>query len=183
MDAAGPPEWQTRHRQPLASYLARVVVGQQLSTRAAQTIWQRLEALAQARALALPSLVLEAPEADLRDCGLSVGKQRALRALAEADAAGALEARQLRKLDPTERARRLCQLRGIGPWTADVTGLFYFRDPDVWPIGDLTVRKTFERYLATQTRYDLDSGAALFTPNRSVLALYLWRLADAQPNR
>ena len=183
MQRVGPPAWQVRHRQPLAQYLARVVVGQQLSTRAAQTIWQRLEALAADHGLPVPAVALALPEEALRACGLSAGKLLTLRVLAEADAAGELEARRLRRLDPTTRAARLLGLRGIGPWTADVTALFYFREPDVWPIGDLSVRKTFERYLAEQSRYDLETGAALFAPNRSVLALYLWRIADAPPDR
>ena len=182
MEAVGPPDWATRHRQPLARYLARVVVGQQLSTRAAQTIWQRLETLAAGHALPVPAVALALPEEALRGCGLSAGKQRTLQALAEAEAAGGLDARKLRRLDPDARAARLTSLRGIGPWTADVTALFYFREPDIWPIGDLSVRKTFERYLAAQRRYDLDSGAALFAPYRSVLALYLWRIADAPPD-
>ena len=74
-------------------------------------------------------------------------------------------------------------LPGIGPWTADMISLFYFREPDIWPLGDLAVRKTFERFVAEQSRFDLTGAAELFAPHRSLLALYLWRITDAMPTR
>ncbi len=183
MDAVGPPDWPSRHQQPLARYLARVVVGQQLSTRAAGTIWGRVEALGKAEQQSIPALALNLPDATLLACGLSAGKLKTLKALAEADAAGMLKRQRLARLDPAARAVELTALRGIGPWTADMLALFYFRDPDIWPLGDLAVRKTLERFLVTQSRYDLSSAAALFAPHRSVLALYMWRIADNPPDR
>jgi ABC-type branched-subunit amino acid transport system permease subunit len=77
----------------------------------------------------------------------------------------------------------LTALRGIGPWTADMISLFYFREPDIWPLGDLAVRKTFERFVAEQSRFDLERAAMLFAPHRSLLALYMWRITDAMPTR
>ena len=183
MQAVGPPEWPSRHQQPLARYLARVVVGQQLSTRAAGTIWGRVEALGKAEQQSIPALALNLPDATLLACGLSAGKLKTLKALAEADAAGMLKRQRLARLDPAARAVELTALRGIGPWTADMLALFYFRDPDIWPLGDLAVRKTLERFLGDQSRYDLSSAAALFAPHRSVLALYMWRIADNPPDR
>lgn len=183
MDAVGPPDWPRRHQQPLARYLARVVVGQQLSTRAASTIWGRVEALGKAEQQSIPALALNLPDATLLACGLSAGKLKTLKALAEADAAGMLKRQRLARLEPAARAIELTALRGIGPWTADMLALFYFRDPDIWPLGDLAVRKTLERFLVTQSRYDLSSAAALFAPHRSVLALYMWRIADNPPDR
>jgi DNA-3-methyladenine glycosylase II len=183
MDAVGPPDWPSRHQQPLARYLARVVVGQQLSTRAASTIWGRVEALGKAEQQSIPALALNLPDATLLACGLSAGKLKTLKALAEADAAGVLKRQRLARLEPAARAIELTALRGIGPWTADMLALFYFRDPDIWPLGDLAVRKTLERFLVTQSRYDLSSAAALFAPHRSVLALYMWRIADNPPDR
>jgi len=183
MDAVGPPDWPSRHQQPLARYLARVVVGQQLSTRAASTIWGRVEALGKAEQQSIPALALNLPDTTLLACGLSAGKLKTLKALAEADAAGVLKRQRLARLEPAARAVELTALRGIGPWTADMLALFYFRDPDIWPLGDLAVRKTLERFLVTQSRYDLSSAAALFAPHRSVLALYMWRIADNPPDR
>ncbi|MBM4228225.1 MAG: hypothetical protein FJ164_10815 [Gammaproteobacteria bacterium] len=62
-----------------------------------------------------------------------------------------------------------------------MVSMFFFRDPDIWPLGDLAVRKTFERYVGDHKRLDLHSGAALFAPYRSFLALYMWRIANNGP--
>ncbi|MGE0335705.1 MAG: DNA-3-methyladenine glycosylase [Gammaproteobacteria bacterium] len=176
----GPIGFQRRRTRDLGVHLARVIVGQQLSTLAARAIWARVEAAAQTpRVLDFCSTDnLEA----LRACGLSGNKARALIALRGADAAGELDAQQLRRLPATARREALTRLWGIGPWTADMVSMFFFREADVWPLGDLAVRKTFERFVEGHRRYDVHSGAALFAPYRSFLALYMWRIANNGPD-
>ena len=174
----GPPPCR---REPLVTYLARVIVGQQLSTTAARTIWCRLEAQAADAALAVHAHAAVAPTEALRACGLSGNKVRALQALAAAEAGGTLAASRLKVLSSTARHDALIALHGVGPWTAQMAALFYFREPDIWPVGDVSVRKTFERYVAEQSRWCFDEAAALFAPRRSWLARYLWRIADATP--
>lgn len=181
VDAVGPLGPPPRRSDPLPTYLARVVVGQQLSTRAARTIWGRLEAQAAAAAHALPAFAAVAPAETLRACGLSGNKVRALQAIAAADAAGTLAGARLKVLTSAARLDTLLGLHGVGPWTAQMAALFYFREPDIWPVGDVSVRKTFERYVAEQARWSFDEAAALFAPRRSWLARYLWRIADATP--
>ncbi len=179
LDAVGPLGPPPRRPEPLASYLARVVVGQQLSTTAAGTIWGRLKAQATAAALAVPAYAAAAPVEQLRACGLSANKVRAIQALAAADATGQLAATRLKVLSSAARHDALLDLHGVGPWTAQIAAMFYFREPDIWPVGDLTVRKTFERYVAEQTRLGFAEAADLFAPQRSWLARYLWRIAEA----
>ena len=154
MDEVGPLGPPPRRKEPLAEYLARVVVGQQLSTTAARTIWSRLELLAERAGAPLPAVATLAPPAALRECGLSGNKIRALQALAAADAAGTLAQRALAKHPPETRDALLLGLHGVGPWTVQMAALFYFREPDIWPVGDVSVRKTFERYVADQARWD-----------------------------
>jgi DNA-3-methyladenine glycosylase II len=181
VDRVGPLGPPARRTEPLATYLARVVVGQQLSTTAARTIWGRLEQRAADAALTLPAFAAHADLDQLRTCGLSGNKARALQALAAADAAGVLAAGRLKVLSSAARLDALLALHGVGPWTAQMAALFYFREPDIWPVGDVSVRKTFERYVAEQTRWDFGTAAALFAPRRSWLARYLWQIADATP--
>lgn len=181
IDEVGPLGPPPRRKEPLAQYLARVVVGQQLSTTAARTIWSRLELLATQAGSPLPAVATLTSPAALRECGLSGNKVRALQALAAADAAGALAHGVLAKSPPDTRDAVLLGLHGVGPWTVQMAALFYFREPDIWPVGDVSVRKTFERYVADQARWDFTSAAALFAPRRSLLARYLWRIADATP--
>lgn len=181
IDEVGPLGPPPRRKESLAEYLARVVVGQQLSTTAARTIWSRLELLATRAGTPLPAVATQTSPAALRECGLSGNKVRALQALAAADAAGTLEQAAIAKHPPDARDALLLRLHGVGPWTVQMAALFYFREPDIWPVGDVSVRKTFERYVAEQTRLDFAAAAALFAPRRSLLARYLWRIADATP--
>lgn len=181
VDAVGPLGPPPRRSDPLPTYLARVVVGQQLSTTAARTIWGRLEVQAQAGGLAVPAYAALASPEDLRACGLSGNKVRALQAIAAAEAAGTLAGPRLKVLSSAARFDALLALHGVGPWTAQMAALFYFREPDIWPVGDVSVRKTFARYVAEQARWSFDDAAALFAPRRSFLARYLWQIADATP--
>ncbi len=181
VEAVGPLGPPPRRGAPLPAYLARIVVGQQLSTTAARTIWGRLEAQAAAAGLPLPGFAVHAPGETLRACGLSGNKVRALQAIAAADAAGTLAAPRLQALSSAARLDTLLAVHGVGPWTAQMAALFYFREPDVWPVGDVSVRKTFDAYVTEQSRWSFDEAAALFAPRRSFLARYLWRIADATP--
>lgn len=181
VDGVGPLAAPARRRPPLADYVARVVVGQQLSTTAARTIWGRLEREAEAAGLAVPAYAAAAPLAALRACGLSGNKARALQAVAAAEAAGTLAGPRLKMLSSAARTEVLLALHGVGPWTVQMAALFWFREPDIWPVGDVSVRKTFDTFVAEQSRWSFDEAAALFAPRRSFLARYLWQIADATP--
>jgi DNA-3-methyladenine glycosylase II len=176
----GPIGYRRRRTRDLGEHLARVIVGQQLSTLAARAIWARVTAAAAgARVLASCG---EAQRDGLRACGLSHAKITALIALRTAETDGLLDVRRLGRLDPVARRTVLTGLKGIGPWSADMVSMFFFRETDIWPLGDLAVRKTFTRFVATQRRYDLDGAARLFAPYRSFLALYMWRIANDGPD-
>lgn len=181
IDNIGPIGYQRRRTQDLGEYLARIIVGQQLSTLAAKSIWARVETAA-AEGSRVLDFCTAANTNTLRACGLSQNKARALVELRLADIDGALNGAELARLTDSERNAALTQLRGIGPWSADMVSLFFFRDTDIWPLGDLAVRKTFERFVAGHARYDVLSGAKLFAPYRSFLALYMWRIANNGPD-
>jgi DNA-3-methyladenine glycosylase II len=177
----GPIGFPARRYSDLTTYLARVVVGQQLSTSAARSIWSRVEAAAEDRRLALAELCAAEHAEALRRCGLSAAKVKALAAIGAAAREGRLSARALARLAHETRHAALCSIWGIGRWTADVTSMFYFREPDIWPDGDLTVRNTFARFVAERNELAPHDAAALFAPHRSFLALYMWRIADRGP--
>ena len=181
LETIGPIGYQRRRAQDLAEHLARIIVGQQLSTLAAKTIWTRVEAAA-SRETRVLDFCTEDNLTELRACGLSQNKAKALVALRTSDLEGALNRRRLARLPAVERSAALTQLRGIGPWTADMVSMFFFREPDIWPLGDLAVRKTFERFVDGHARYDVHTGAELFAPHRSYLALYMWRIANNGPD-
>lgn len=160
---------------PLTDALCRSVAGQQLSVTAARTIWGRV--LGRASGQKLQAFLLDVDPSELRACGLSGAKARAMRAIAEAFSSGALDDDLLRELGHEERREALTSVWGVGPWTADMISMFHFGDVDIWPDGDVTARKTLERL--TSRRRKTVRTAERFAPHRSYLALYMWRFADS----
>ncbi|MCJ2032948.1 DNA-3-methyladenine glycosylase family protein [Methylobacterium sp. J-068] len=164
------PPAQTR----VADRLCVEVVNQQLSIRAAAAIWSRVEAAAAGMGLTPWGLFVPAHEAVLRACGISGNKVRALQAIRAADEAGLLDA-TLGIRPHAERSAILCRIKGVGPWTADMIGIFHFGDPDIWPDGDVAAVGRLRRLTG---RADTQAVAAAFAPYRSHLARYAWRIKD-----
>ncbi|MBB2961352.1 DNA-3-methyladenine glycosylase [Methylobacterium sp. R2-1] len=150
------------------------VVNQQLSTKAALSIWTRVEAAAAAQGGAPRDLFVPGYETLLRGCGVSANKVRALQAIRDAEEAGLLGA-ELTALPHAERSAVLCRIRGVGPWTADMAGIFHFLDPDIWPVGDVAAVGVLRRLTGVD---DTVAVAACFAPYRSILARYMWRSRD-----
>jgi DNA-3-methyladenine glycosylase II len=173
--ASGPVWFPEREDHGAAAFLARAVVGQQISAAAARSIWARIEAGTASAGLPLAHFLARADEAVLRGCGLSGKKVRAVLSINAAAGAGALEG--LRGLDHAARSERLTRIHGIGPWTCDILALFYLREPDIWPAGDLAVQRVFHAYIG---RRKAANAAARFAPWRSLLALHMWRLMALQ---
>ncbi|MEO0458374.1 MAG: DNA-3-methyladenine glycosylase 2 family protein [Cyanobacteria bacterium P01_A01_bin.114] len=173
----GPLELTPHQDSPFPERLCRAIAGQQLSIKAAASIWGRVVDSVADRPMV--EYFADADPAALRACGLSAAKAKALRAVAEAALAGQLDAEELGALAGCDRAKRLTAIWGVGQWTADMMSIFYFGDPDIWPDGDVTARKNLERL--TSARRKTTRTAARFAPHRSYLALYMWRYSDAAP--
>jgi DNA-3-methyladenine glycosylase II len=168
----GPPP--LRRREPGFAGLASIVVSQQVSVASASAIFGRLEArLAPLEAVR----VAAATKDELRDCGLSTPKIRALRALAEAVVEGRLDLTGLAALDAEEAHDKLVAVKGIGPWTADIFLLFCLGHPDAFPAGDLALQESARLALGLRTRPDaarLERIAEQWRPWRGVAARMLW---------
>lgn len=180
IDAVGPLIEVDRRAEGLGMFLARVVIGQQLSTRVARAIWARLEGAGRDRHGALGLHLFQADNHELiRQCGASGAKARALVAIADAAAAGDLDGAALAEMEEGARRARLLTIRGIGPWSADMAAIFYFGEPDIWPTGDAAAVKTLGRHLPADSGLSVAEAAELFSPHRSTLARYMWRITDA----
>ena len=175
----GPLQLPNRKHLGIAKFLARVIIGQQLSTKAAHTIWSRIQLAARESNRGIPHFFIDDNVATLRACGASGNKAKALLAINEARQDGRLAPARLRRLDAEERAHVLRELHGVGQWTIDVASMFYFGDTDVWPSGDLTVARQFAGFLTTKQAAKTEDLLAQFSPYRSYLALYMWAIADA----
>jgi DNA-3-methyladenine glycosylase II len=182
----GPLDHAARRRgRPDDAYasLVRTIVGQQLSTKAARTIYGRLVALFGDRP-PTPAELLAAEEADLRDAGLSRQKIGYLRDLASRVHAGELELERLHELSDEEVSGRITAVKGLGRWSADMFLMFHLRRPDVLPVGDLGIRRAVERVYGLPglpDEDDLRTLAAPWRPQRTLACLYLWESLDAEP--
>src|SRR5881394_731636 len=162
--------------------LAESIAYQQLSGKAAATIWKRVRAIFPKRKFLDPKLVLETPDETLRAAGLSRSKVAALKDLAAKTIDGTVPtARAMARMTDDEIVERLIQVRGIGRWTVEMLLLFDLARPDVWPIHDYGVQKgfakTFGKRKLPKPKQLMKLGEK-FRPHRSVAAWYLWRALD-----
>lgn len=176
----GPLWFPRREDKGLSLFLSRSVIGQQLSTHAARSIWARIEAVANASDRNASAFFCRENVEQLRACGVSSNKIKALLSIREADCAGHFDKYELRRMEHAERVAHLSQIWGIGPWTCDMASIFYFKNADVWPDGDISVTRALARYLGpSRVRASrLNRIAAEFSPHRSILALYMWHIID-----
>jgi DNA-3-methyladenine glycosylase II len=163
--------------------LLRAIVGQQLSTKAARTIYLRVLELF-GGATPAPERLLEASEADLRGCGLSGRKVEYIRDLASHVLSGELELERLDELADEQVVEEIVAVRGLGQWTAEMFLIFHLERPDVLSGGDLGIRK------AIGIEYGLDEMpppqrvleiGEPWRPHRSLASLYLWESLAAVP--
>jgi DNA-3-methyladenine glycosylase II len=183
----GPLDHAARRRgRPDDAYgsLVRTIVGQQLSTKAARTIYARLAALFGDRP-PTPAELLAAEDEVLREVGLSRQKIGYLRDLAARVRSGELELHALQELTDEEVSREITAVKGLGRWSADMFLIFHLRRPDVLPVGDLGIRRAVERAYGLPGLPDQDTLRSLagpWRPHRTLACLYLWKTLDAVPD-
>jgi len=164
--------------------LCRSITFQQLAGRAAATIFGRFVAVATGGGEPIdltPEGVLACSEESLRAAGLSAAKTRSIRALAERAASGELPLDDVEGVGDEELIERLTAVPGIGRWTAEMFLIFQLGRLDVWPVGDLGVRKGYATAWGLPeppTPKQLDAHGDAFRPYRSVAAWYCWRAVD-----
>jgi DNA-3-methyladenine glycosylase II len=159
--------------------LAQSIVSQQLSGRAADTIFGRLTALA-CHPLT-PESVLCLTSEQMRACGLSKQKSAYVLDLAAKTAAGTLDFAALAALPDDKVITRLTSVKGIGVWTAHMYLIFALGRPDILPVGDLGIRNAMRRHYRLRnpvTPAKMERVAAKWRPWRSVASWYLWRSLD-----
>jgi DNA-3-methyladenine glycosylase II len=182
----GPLDMEERRRgRPSDAYgaLLRSIVGQQLSTKAARSIYQRLVDRYDGHA-PTPAQILEADPEDIRSVGLSRAKVAYLRDLAEHVEDGELRLDLLPELDDAEVVAELTAIKGLGLWTAQMFLMFHLGRPDVLPVGDLGIRRAVERAYELDEVPDpatLERIAMPWRPYRTLACLYLWRSLDNEP--
>lgn len=159
--------------------LVRAVANQQLSLKAAATVYGRVVDLC--RGEVRPETIRAASDEALRACGLSRAKVAYVRGIADAAAAGDVPLDALDGMDDEEVLATLTALKGVGIWTAQMLLIFTLRRPDVLPTGDLGVRdgaRLVKGLADRPTEPELEELAEPWRPYRSVASWYLWKERD-----
>jgi DNA-3-methyladenine glycosylase II len=163
--------------------LLRSIVGQQLSTKAAATIYGRVLELFGGHA-PTPKQLLKADPERMRAAGLSRAKVAYLRDLARHVEDGTLELERLPELPDEEVAAQLTAIKGLGQWTADMFLIFHLGRPDVLPVGDQGIRRAIQVEYGLRKLPDakrMQTIAAPWRPYRSLASLYLWTALENTP--
>ena len=161
--------------------LARSIVGQQISVKAAASVWGRLVELAPRMR---PAEILRVGHGKLAACGLSRRKAEYIADLARHFAGGTLRPEAWHVMDDETVIAELVRVRGIGRWTAEMFLMFNLLRPDVLPLGDLGLQKAICVHYYKGRRVSLRTMrkvAAAWEPWRSVATWYLWRSLDPEP--
>lgn len=169
---AGYPE--PRLREPGYTTLLRTILGQQVSFKAADSIWRKLESTV--GRIADPAALLSLGDEELRGAGLSRQKASYARSLAELTASGALDFDSLPE-DDEEAIRLLSAVKGIGRWSAEIYLLFAEGRPDIWPAGDLAVQIEIGRIMGLDAKPSEKLTRELaepWRPHRGAAAVFMW---------
>ena len=161
--------------------LARSIVGQQISVKAAQTVWDRFATLPRAMK---PAMVLKLKVDDMRAAGLSARKVEYLVDLALHFDSGAVHVDAWQDMDDEAIIAELVAIRGIGRWTAEMFLIFHLLRPNVLPLDDVGLINGISRnYFSGEavSRSDAREVSAAWAPYRSVATWYIWRSLDPEP--
>lgn len=168
-----------RNPKPVSHFQALVesVISQQLAVKAADTIFTRVKKLSGGRVI--PGRIAAISESAMREAGVSGAKYKAIQGLADAALTKKIRINQLHEIeDDSVIFNQLTGLWGIGPWTVDMFMMFQLGRLDIWPTGDLGVRRGWEKIYSLKEEIEpkaLDKKGAKFQPYRSVIAWYCWR--------
>ena len=180
----GPCLMADRQRKDHLTALLGSIVSQQLSTKAAATIFGRFVALFPGESVLSPTAIVALDDQTLRSVGLSGQKVRYVRDLCGRIIDGRLQLDEIEGLDDEAVIQRLIEVKGFGRWTAEMFMIFNLTRPNVYPIGDLGLQKAIALHYnrgRKMTPQRLQRIGKAWAPWRSVATWYLWRSLDPVP--
>jgi DNA-3-methyladenine glycosylase II len=180
--AVGPLGLKPGSRGDNFTTIARAIVGQQLSAKAAETIWQRLLALHPNGKALNPEDIVAAADKAMRGAGLSAAKTLYLKDLAGRVVSGEVRLDRLSRMDDERIVAELTPVKGIGRWTVEMFLIFKLGRADVWPVDDLGIRNAVKRFYGLDpTKDNMQRVAEPWRPWRSAASWYLWRSLSLPP--
>ena len=175
---AHPRVYMTVRGEPFMT-LARAICGQQISVKAAQSVWNRICICLDQKIT--PEAVIAQDRKKLRACGLSDRKTEYIADLAQHFADGRIHARDWPRMSDEEIIAELTDVRGIGRWTAEMFLMFNLLRPDVFPLDDLGLQKAIRLSYRKKSLKSMKRLGESWRPWRSVATWYLWRSLDPVP--
>lgn len=173
----GKPGFVPRRKHGFEALLS-IVVSQQLSNAAADTIFARVKAKVVPFE---PAAMLAADAASLRACGLSAPKQKHMKTIASAILGGSLDLKRVRRMADDDARAHLTAVKGIGPWTADVYLMSSLGRADIWPVGDVALQAAITRALGLRKRPNekaMEKLSKVWRPWRTIAARLFWTHED-----
>ncbi|HEY1632788.1 MAG TPA: hypothetical protein VGF56_15835 [Rhizomicrobium sp.] len=171
------PKFVPRRRHGFEA-LVSIVMSQQLSVAAADTIFARVKEKVEPFT---PDNLLATDAVTLRSCGLSAPKQRNMKSIATAILDGTLDLKRIRRMADGAAREHLVAIKGIGPWTADVYLMSSLGRADIWPVGDVALQASIARVLGLRKRPNqkaMERLSKIWQPWRTVAARLFWMHED-----
>lgn len=158
--------------------LIRSIVGQQISVRAADSVWAKLENMLPR---ITPQTILGHGEENLRKAGLSGQKVGYMKNIADHFITQKINHDYWHNRPAAEIAKELCTIKGVGPWTAEMFLIFHVMHPDIFPIKDLGLINAIKKQYGALEIPEIRNLAKTWEPFRTVATWYLWRSIDPEP--
>ncbi len=161
--------------------LVESIIGQQLSGKAADTIFKRFLALYKNSKFPTPEELLETDVEKLRSAGMSYSKASYIKNIARAFKNGDLDIKILRKMSDEDVKKELTKIKGVGNWTAEMTLIFTLKREDVFSLGDAGLRRAIKNLYNLEKDKDILKLTEKWKPKRSFACWYLWKSLDNNP--
>ena len=175
----GPHKFEDRS-ELLYEELVESIIGQQLSGKAADTIYKRFLTLFNNKFPA-PEKLIKTNDEKLRSAGMSYSKASYIKNIAQAFKNGDLNIKMLNKMSDEEVKKELTKIKGVGNWTAEMTLIFTLKREDIFSIGDAGLRKAIKNLYGIEKEKDILKLSETWKPKRSYACWYLWRSIENRP--
>ena len=161
--------------------LVESIIGQQLSGKAADTIYKRFLKLFNDNKFPTPEKLLKTDDEKLRSAGMSYGKAGYVKNIAQAFKDGDLDVKKLKKMNDEDVKKELTKIKGVGNWTAEMTLIFTLKREDVFSLGDAGLRRAIRNLYKIKKDADILKLSETWKPKRSFACWYLWKSLDNDP--
>lgn len=161
--------------------LVESIIGQQLSGKAADTIFKRFLSLYKGSKFPRPEELLKTDVEKLRSAGMSYSKASYIKNIAKAFKYKELDVKKLIKMTDEEIIKELIKIKGVGKWTAEMILIFTFKREDVFSLGDAGLRRAIRNLYKIEKDADILKLAEKWKPKRSFACWYLWRSLENRP--